>query len=275
MIFFLLSNQLNLHKNQLVFETINTNEAMKRKRKVKYPPIKLPTNKTMTQVEEDIIRKNEYIRKVRRGSLTREELELELKDKHKHFCREYCIDWNPVRAYRRAFKTPEHTSVAPSASMLLHNPMVKEYIKIIQADLEYLTGITKQRQVAEYAKIAYTSIAHLHDTWIELKEFEKLKEENPDALDAIQSVETKTSTMLQYVPELDRKAMMRVDYVKIKLHDKLKALEAINRIMGYNAPEKVEMVAQHTIDVEQMTEEEKQVILAVSRKKMKYGDGEV
>src|SRR5690606_29098880 len=100
MIFFLEANLLNLHKNQLVFETINTNEAMKRKRKVKYPPIKLPTNKTMTQVEEDMIRKNEYIRKVRRGSLTREELELELKDRHKHFCREYCIDWNPVRAYR-------------------------------------------------------------------------------------------------------------------------------------------------------------------------------
>jgi hypothetical protein len=106
----------------------------------------------------------------------------------------------------------------------------------VRKDYEKLCEVSKARQIKEYQKIAYSSIAHLHNTWIELKDFENLTAEQKEAIESIE-----TRTQVRMVGKGAKKSMVRVDYVKIKLYNKIAALERIDRLMGYNEPEKTEV----------------------------------
>ena len=55
-------------------------------------------------------------------------------------------------------------------------------------NLAETAGITALMIASEHAKIAFSSIAHLHNTWISLKEFETLTE---DQKTCIQEISTK------------------------------------------------------------------------------------
>jgi len=88
-------------------------------------------------------------------------------------------------------------------------------------------------------KLAYSSIAHLHNTWIERKEFEQLTE---DQKSCIAEIDTKIRTEYEYSPEDPKnKKPIKVEYVKIKLYDKQKALDSISKMLGYDAPIKTSL----------------------------------
>lgn len=163
---------------------------------------------------------------------TFEELECELKQSHKDFAREYFISgWNQVRSYMKIYPDSTYFSAAASANDLLKNPKIKQYLNYLIEDLEKTCNINKARNLIELAKIAYSSIAHLHNTWIERKEFDSLTD---DQKAAIETIETKTVTM-----NYDE-STKEVEYVKISLYSKQAAIQEINKMMGYNAAEKVE-----------------------------------
>lgn len=164
---------------------------------------------------------------------TLDELRKKLTDKERIFCHEYIIDWNGARSARKAGYS-EKTCVE-IAYENLRKPHIKQYIDFIKDDIEKEAGITKLRQLNELAKIAYSSIAHLHNTWIELKDFESLTDEQKEA---IESIDTKTEEKQVYNFDTETKEMVDVKYVKIKLYSKLNALDQINKMLGYNAPEK-------------------------------------
>jgi len=158
---------------------------------------------------------------------TRDELEQKLTQKEKIFCEQYVVDWNGARSARAAGYSED--SCRQIAYDTLTKLYIKQYIEFVKNDIERLSGISKLRNVQELAKIAVSSIAHLHNSWIELSEFEKLTD---DQKAAIESIETKTVTT-----NFDD-TTKTTEYVKIKLYSKIAAITEINKMMGYNAPEK-------------------------------------
>lgn len=166
--------------------------------------------------------------------------ELELTEKQKAFCKEYIFDWNATRSYRAAYPDVNSDEAARSAaSRLLTNVNVQEYIKEIQSDLEKLAGLSRLKVISEHMKLAFSSIAHLHNTWIERKEFEELTE---DQKACIAEIDTKVRT--EYVPdpqESKERIPINVEYIRIKLYDKQKSLESISKMLGYDAPAKMQI----------------------------------
>lgn len=157
-----------------------------------------------------------------------------LTEKQKIFCREYIFDWNATRAAKVAGYS-EHTAHSIGHENL-SKPEIQAYIEFIQKDLEKVTGISRMRVMKELEKIAFSSIAHLHNTWIERKEFDKLTEDQKAAIQEIS-----TQTRMEKNP-IEGGMPIQVDYVKVKLYDKMKAVDTINKMLGYNAPEKIENV---------------------------------
>jgi phage terminase small subunit len=145
--------------------------------------------------------------------------------KQKRFCEEYVIDWNATRAAIAAGYAAKNADIVGYKNT--QKPMIKAYIEHIQKDLAQLAGLSQLRNLNELKKIAFTTIADLHNTWIERKDFENLTEEQKAA---IESIDTK----------IEVKGDKETHYVKIKLFDKLKALDSINKMLGWNAPIKTE-----------------------------------
>jgi len=167
--------------------------------------------------------------------MTEEEIS-KIKPEHKRFAEEYIFDFNATRSYKIAYpseKKNEETTRA-AASRLLTHVNVKDYIDHLQADLGKTAGISRLRVLREYESIAFSSIAHLHNTWIERKAFEQLTDEQKACIAEIQT-QTKTVN--------GNEQSLEIDFVKIKLYDKQKALESINKMLGYNEPDKVDLTS--------------------------------
>jgi len=86
----------------------------------------------------------------------------------------------------------------------------------------------------EFTKIAFSSIAHLHNTWIDRKDFESLTD---DQKASIESIDTKTVTI-----NFDD-TTKEVEYVKIKLYSKLQANIEIKKMLGYDLPTKSDITS--------------------------------
>lgn len=172
---------------------------------------------------------------------------IELTPKQKKFCYEYCIDLNATQA---AIRTGYSESTARSiASNLLTKVNIQSQIKYLQDNLAEAVGVSKMRIINEHIKMAFSSIAHLHNTWIERKEFDKLTDEQKECIEEI-STKIQHKTVWEWSEEESKKVPedYTVEYVKIKLYDKQKSLDAISKMLGYDAPIKTEL----EINVQQM-----------------------
>ena len=148
-----------------------------------------------------------------------------LTEREKRFCEKYVLCLNGSKAAREAgYSEKSCRQISEQNLSKLH---IRHYIKEIQKDIETLCGINKSMVVLEHKKIAFSSFSNIHDTWIERKEFESIKENNPEILDCIQEIETKIQSNVQYV--------------KIKLYSKQNSLDSISKMLGYNAPEKTDI----------------------------------
>src|SRR5665647_833648 len=156
---------------------------------------------------------------------TLEELKDEITEKNKIFAHNYIIDWNATRSYKKAYGIEDDNVAAVSGCNLLRNPKVKQYIDLIKNNLEEEAGVSKLRVLNEFTKIAFSSIAHLHNTWIDRKDFESLTD---DQKASIESIDTKTVT-INFNEETKE-----VEYVKIKLYSKLQANIEIKKMLGYD-----------------------------------------
>jgi phage terminase small subunit len=186
-----------------------------------------------------------------------------LTSKQRLFCHYYVVDGNATRAYRNAYIGCKTDNSAAAASVrLLRNVKILEYIKIIEGDIEKRVSITKIRVLLELAKIAFSTVAHLHNTWISLKKFEDLTD---DQKSAIESTETEVQTKM-----ID-KEVFEVVKIKIKLYNKLSALAEINKMMGYYATDKIEVTQKD--DTRGKSTDELKERLEVLRQLKKANDG--
>jgi len=166
---------------------------------------------------------------------TLKELKEKLTEKERLFCHQYIINWNGARSAREAGYSED--SAKEIAHATLTKVHIQQYIDFIKNDFEKEAGITKLSQLNELKKIAYSSIAHIHNTWIELNEFEALTDEQKEC---IESIDTKIEIIHKYDQDSDSKKPVEIKYIKIKLYSKIQAIDQINKMLGYNAPDKLE-----------------------------------
>lgn len=166
--------------------------------------------------------------------------EIELNERHKRFCESYFKDFNGSRAYKEVYGDMEDEVARAAASRLLTNVNVKAYLESLKTRLAELSGISPLMILNEHRKIAFSSIANLHLTWITRKEFEDLSDDDKGC---IQEIDTKVKTEYQFNPETEKKEPISVEYVRIRLFDKAKSLESINKMLGYDVPTKIDVTS--------------------------------
>jgi len=149
------------------------------------------------------------------------------------FCDELAKGKSQVDAYLLAYpKTKSRDAARANAARLIAIDSVFEYYQSLLKQNAANSEITREKVLNEYAKIAFSSIAHLHNTWIELKEFEKLSDEQKTSIQEISTQKRKSYT--------DDGVLVETEFVKIKLYDKLKALDSVKAMLGFDAPVKTE-----------------------------------
>ncbi len=162
---------------------------------------------------------------------TLKELQDKLTEKERIFCHQYIIDWNGARSAREAGYS--ENSDRQIAEQNLSKLYIQQYIDFIKNDFEKEAGISKLRQLNELKLIAYSSIEHLHETWIKFEDYEEIKKDNPGILRAIEGTESKTE--FKTVEEV----VVEIKYIKLKLWPKIPALTEINKMQGYYEAEKI------------------------------------
>ena len=156
----------------------------------------------------------------------------ELSHAHQEFCRLYIYDWNATKAYQETHPDCSYDSARALASKLLTNVNILDCIKELQKQPAKNIGVSREMIAKEFRKLAFSDIAHLHNTWISLREFEELTDEQRACIAEISTQKRREGQDKEW----------EVDYVKIKLHDKQKALENLNKMFGFNEPDKVDVV---------------------------------
>lgn len=154
--------------------------------------------------------------------------------KEERFCYQYVLHLNATKAAIAAGYS-EKTAYA-AGSRLLKNVKVQERIKHLKDNLAETAGISALRVLKEHEKIAFSSIAHLHNTWVVRADFERLTEEQKACIRNISTKIMKRNIGTREAPDI-----VDVEYVKIELYDKQKSLDSINAMLGFNAPEKTEL----------------------------------
>jgi phage terminase small subunit len=156
-----------------------------------------------------------------------------LTDRQEKFCYEYVLHLNASKAAINAGYS--ESSSRQMGSYLLTIPNIQARIKYMQDNLAETAQLSALRVLKEHEKIAYSSIAHMHQTWIERKDFDELTDDQKACIKSISTKILKKNIGTKEDPEI-----VDVEYVRIELYDKQKALDAINQMLGYNAPTKNE-----------------------------------
>ncbi len=139
------------------------------------------------------------------------ELEEQLNEQQKMFCHVFLFN-NRVQSYMKVYPDCEYKSASASATRLLDDVRIKAYIDFIKLDVEELCGVSKIKNIKELAKIAYSSVEHIHDGWIELTDWENIKKDNPYILTAIESIDTKTEQRT-YKTDEDPETDVEIKYI--------------------------------------------------------------
>lgn len=147
--------------------------------------------------------------------------------KEKRFCEEYVIDYNATRAAKAAGYSQKTAKEIGCEN--LTKPHIKDHIDLIRSNLQELANISALLTITELKKIAFSNIARFRDDWMQLKCFDGIMEDEKACISEITAI-TKTN-----------KAGDVTEIVKLRLYDKLEAIEKINKMLGYNAPEKHEI----------------------------------
>lgn len=166
------------------------------------------------------------------------------------FSYEYVIDYNGTRAYTVAYPGCTYETAMANASRLLRNAKVSDHIEEIQKDLSKLSGVTALRNILELKKLAYTNLSDFKDGWMTEKDFKNLDHDVKAALSEIQYIDKETQFGTEKI-------------VRFKLHDKMKAIEGLNKMLGFNSADKLE------VDDKRLTESERLARIAELKDKFK------
>lgn len=159
-----------------------------------------------------------------------------LTDKQEKFCYEYVLHLNATRAAINAGYSPRTAGVIGFEN--LKKPNIQERISHMQENLAETAQISALRIAKEHEKLAFSTIANLHNTWIELVEFEALTEGEKACIKSIS-----TKTLKKNIGTNEEPEIIDVEFVKLELYDKQRSLDSLNRMFGNEAPIKQEITA--------------------------------
>lgn len=168
-----------------------------------------------------------------------------LTEKQFRFCEEYMIDLNATQASIRAGYSKKTANRI--ASQNLSKLVIQNFISELKNKTSERLEISHDMLTEEWSKIAFSSIAYLHNTWIERREFEELTGAQKEC---IESIDTKIVT------EIKNKIVYSIEHVKIKLYDKTKALVELGKHTGYYEKDNFQKVPVSKIDYSKLTNEE-------------------
>lgn len=183
------------------------------------------------------------------------------------FCYEYSALLNATKAAELA-----GYSLKTSRSIghrLLTNVDIKSKIQELQENIALTAKISALKIINEHAKMAFSNVAEFHNSWIELKDFETLTE---DQKACIQEISTKVVKV--NVGSKENPVMADVEYIRIKTYDKQKSLDAISEMLGFNAPKKTELTGKDGKDLfKGMSDEELEAKIKELEAKNRLIDG--
>ena len=138
-----------------------------------------------------------------------------LTPKQRRFADEYMIDLNPTRAYRAVYlSVKKDETAAAAAARLLKNVNVSDYIAERMQAQQQRTGITQDRVLRELACIGFAKASDYAKVDGPLVTITPTDQLSPEQVAAIAGIEQGNFG------------------IKIKLHDKLKALELLGKHLG-------------------------------------------
>lgn len=157
------------------------------------------------------------------------------------FALEYLKDSNGKQAAIRAGYSP--ATADQIASRLLNNVKVSTYIQSIQSKVADKAIVTRERVLAQYAKLAFYDIRKFYDETGNLKAVMDLDD---DTAAAITGLEIEQTAKFEDDPD-DPYGLVKTPKLiksvtatkKIKLSDMKGALDSICKMEGYNTPEAV------------------------------------
>ncbi len=162
----------------------------------------------------------------------------ELNEKQLLFCIEYIKDFNAKQAAIRAGYTVRSAEV--TGCRLLSHDKVAAKIRSIQSKYENKVIVSREKVLAQYAKLAFYDIRKFYDENGKLKRVIDLDEDTAAALAGVEVEEETTTTdnpddIIGDAPIVDIKTSTK----KIKLSDMKGALDSICKMEGYNMPDKM------------------------------------
>lgn len=144
----------------------------------------------------------------------------DLSDKQRLFCQEYLIDLNATQSAIRAGYSPKTAN--EQGAQHLAKLSIQEYIQELMAKRSEETGITAKRVLDELAKLGFSNMQDFTDNSNGIANINNL-DANLGA--CISSIETQSRTIGDGEGE--------IVITKLKLHDKLAALEKIAKHIGF------------------------------------------
>lgn len=165
-------------------------------------------------------------------------LNMHLSIKQENFCNYYLECGNASEAFRRAYSCDgmKPATINRKAFEMLENGKITARIGELQEEQRGRSKITKDRILAELANIAFTSIADMHNSWVERADFDKLTTQQKSSIKSIS-----TKVLKKNIGSSDEPEIVDVEYVKIELHDKIKAIERICKMLGFDSAEQIEV----------------------------------
>lgn len=162
----------------------------------------------------------------------------EITIKRENFCNYYVETGNASEAFRRAYtcKKMKDKTINENASRLLADSKVAARIKELQKEIKEKSDITKEKILRELeciinAKI--TDYVELKDGKLSFKDFELLNENQVKAIESVKQGK---------------------NGIELKLHGKSWSIERICKMLGYDAPLKIE--DKKVTDFESMSDEQ-------------------
>lgn len=169
--------------------------------------------------------------------------EFGLTKKQAIFCEEYLIDFNAKQAAIRSGYSAggvDQKSAQVRGSLLLSHEKVKAYLAYRMKKLEKTYDLSQGRVLAEYMKIAFFDIRDVYTEGGALINPKTFSDEVAGAVSGIETFEVFDPVTGEKIGENK----------KVKVSDKRAALDSICRIMGYNAPEKSELLGKDGMPIE-------------------------
>jgi phage terminase small subunit len=141
---------------------------------------------------------------------------MKLTPKQKRFVDEYLIDLNASQAAIRAGFSPKTSRFI--GYRLLTVPKIKEALRVAQEDLSRRTEVTQERVIAELAIIALSNIGDVV-SW------------GPEGV-SVKSNDELSPEILASIADVSKSGGKEGGMVRVRLYDKLKALELLGKHLG-------------------------------------------